>query len=94
MSIFQKQDLANQPTENGSPASSDQAAQDGKLSSLNSEIEELRRKIDEKDEEIKLYRTKYEDSSKQIANMVSLWLCVLLMCLAEVISSCWWKWGW
>ena len=41
------------------------------FSRLNTEMDELKRKIEQKEEEIILYKRKYEEASKQVANLVS-----------------------
>lgn len=51
------------------------------VSQFQGEIEEYKKKVEQRDEEVKLYKTKYENTSKQVAELVSE-MCIILCHLA------------
>ena len=53
------------PAESGNHGAGDLNSHD------NGEVLDLRKKIEQKEEEVKLYKTKYEDSTKQVTELVS-----------------------
>lgn len=59
----------------------------GAVARLTIDIDELNKKIAQKDEEVKLYKGRYEDTSKYVAELVSVMSMLLLDCRTSVVIS-------